>query len=78
MPSGRTEAMKIKIWIPTHDQRVAAKLTMEQMPEVRTHVIGSLLPPGGVGETPLPPAAPAVTNALFAASGRRIRSLPIP
>lgn len=52
-------------------------LTMDQMPEIRTEIVSSRLPPGGIGEPPLPPAAPAVTNALFAASGRRIRSLPI-
>jgi isoquinoline 1-oxidoreductase beta subunit len=52
-------------------------LAMHEMPAVRTHIIPSRLPPGGVGETPLPPTAPAVANALFAASGRRIRSLPI-
>jgi CO/xanthine dehydrogenase Mo-binding subunit len=52
-------------------------LTLREMPQVRTHIIPSRLPPGGIGETPLPPTAPAVANALFAASGRRIRSLPI-
>jgi CO/xanthine dehydrogenase Mo-binding subunit len=52
-------------------------LAMREMPAIHTHIISSRLPPGGVGETPLPPTAPAVTNALFAASGRRIRSLPI-
>lgn len=40
-------------------------------------IMASDAPPGGVGEPPTPPAAPALTNAIYAATGRRIRSLPI-
>ena len=40
-------------------------------------IMESNAPPGGVGEPPTPPAAPALANAIFAATGQRIRSLPI-
>ena len=42
-----------------------------------THIVDSDAPPGGVGEPPTPPAAPALANAIFAATGVRFRRLPI-
>lgn len=50
---------------------------MAQMPVVEAHVVPSTAAPGGVGEPGTPPIAPAVTNALYALTKKRIRSLPI-
>lgn len=52
-------------------------VAMNTMPEVAVHIVASSDPPGGVGEPGVPPIAPAVANALFAASGIRVRSLPL-
>lgn len=52
-------------------------LRINRMPKVRVAIIESDEPPTGIGEPPLPPVAPALTNALFAATGVRVRELPI-
>jgi len=52
-------------------------LTYEEMPVVEFHYIKNTYPVGGVGEVGVPPCAPAVCNAIFAATGKRIRKLPI-
>ncbi len=57
-----------------HDYQV---LRMKDMPKVEVYIVPSTEKMGGVGEPGLPPVAPAVTNAIFAATGKRIRTLPI-
>lgn len=52
-------------------------LRMSEMPKVETFIVPSTEKHGGVGEPGTPPIAPAVCNAIFAATGKRIRSLPI-
>ena len=52
-------------------------LWMNEMPVVEVHLVPSTEAPGGVGEPGTPPIAPAVCNAIFAATGKRIRKLPI-
>jgi isoquinoline 1-oxidoreductase subunit beta len=52
-------------------------LRIDEHPMVECHVIESGEPMGGVGEPTLPPITPAVVNALFALTGKRIRSLPV-
>ncbi|MGB3716232.1 MAG: molybdopterin cofactor-binding domain-containing protein, partial [Candidatus Promineifilaceae bacterium] len=56
-----------------HDYPV---LRFDQMPEVEVHIMPSDLQPMGVGEMGVPPIAPAVLNALYAVTGKRIRNLP--
>ena len=57
-----------------HDYPVAR---INQVPSVmRTHIIESDAPPAGVGEPGVPPVAPSIGNAIFAATGERLREFP--
>ena len=52
-------------------------LRMSEMPAIEVHLVTSSAAPGGVGEPGTSAVMPAVTNAIFAATGRRIRKLPV-
>jgi isoquinoline 1-oxidoreductase beta subunit len=52
-------------------------LSFAQTPKIEVHIIPSAEAPGGIGEPGVPPIAPAVANAVFAATGARVRSLPL-
>ena len=52
-------------------------LRMSEMQKVEVHILPSREAPGGVGEPGVPPIAPAVANAVFSASGARLRTLPM-
>ncbi len=57
-----------------HDYKV---LRIDDMPRVEVHIVKSTEKMGGVGEPGLPPIAPAVANAVFALTGKRLRKLPL-
>jgi len=57
-----------------HDYPV---LRMSECPQIEVYIVESSEPPSGVGEPGVPPIAPAVANAVFAATGKRLRELPL-
>ena len=52
-------------------------LRINEAPRVETHLLSSAQPPGGVGETGTACVAAALCNAIFAATGKRVRRLPV-
>jgi isoquinoline 1-oxidoreductase subunit beta len=52
-------------------------LRIDEMPKVEVHIVPSMESPTGIGEPVVPPIGPAVSNAIFAATGKRVRSLPL-
>jgi isoquinoline 1-oxidoreductase subunit beta len=57
-----------------HDYRL---MKLAEVPRMSVHIIQSNEAPGGVGEPGVPPSMPALANAVFAATGKRVRTLPI-
>lgn len=68
LENGRVEQSNFHDYVP---------MRMNETPVIETHLIKSDEAPGGFGEAPTACVAPAVTNAIFAATGKRIRTLPI-
>jgi isoquinoline 1-oxidoreductase beta subunit len=52
-------------------------LRINEMPSVEVHIMPSEEPPTGIGEPVVPTVGPAVSNAIFAATGKRVRTLPL-
>jgi isoquinoline 1-oxidoreductase beta subunit len=67
---------KGKVVQTNYNQHGMVRLT-QAPPEIEIHYLKSNNPPTGLGEPAMPPVLPAVTNAIYSASGKRVRSLPI-
>jgi len=68
LKNGRVEQSNFHDYLP---------MRIGDVPVVETHLVKSAEPPGGIGEAPTAAVGPAVANAIFAATGKRIRTLPI-
>jgi isoquinoline 1-oxidoreductase subunit beta len=79
---GLTAALKTEITLKDgrvqqtnfHDYQM---MRMFESPEIEVHIVPSTANPSGVGEPGVPPVAAALTNAIFAATGKRVRRLPV-
>jgi isoquinoline 1-oxidoreductase beta subunit len=79
---GLTAALKTEITLKDgrveqsnfHDYEM---LRISESPKMEVHIVPSGENPTGVGEPGVPPVAPALANAIFAATGKRVRRLPI-
>jgi isoquinoline 1-oxidoreductase beta subunit len=79
---GMTAALKGRVTLKNgavaesnfHDYRMTR---MNEAPAIEVYIVPSTEAPGGVGEPGTPPIAPAIANAVYAATGRRVRELPI-
>jgi isoquinoline 1-oxidoreductase beta subunit len=79
---GLTAALKTEITLKNgrveqsnfHDYQM---LRISESPKIEVHIVSSGENPTGVGEPGVPPVAPALANAIFAATGKRVRRLPI-
>jgi isoquinoline 1-oxidoreductase subunit beta len=79
---GLTAALKTEITLENgrvqqHNFHDYPMLRMFESPEIEVHIVPSEQNPTGVGEPSVPPVAPALANAIFAATGKRVRRLPI-
>lgn len=79
---GLTAALKSQITIQggRAEQQNFNKFTtlaMKETPRIEVYIVPSTIAPTGIGEPGLPPTAPALMNAIFAATGKRIRRLPL-
>ena len=68
LKNGRVEQANFDTYLP---------MRIDEVPVVETHLVKSAEAPGGIGETATAAVGPAVANAVFAATGQRIRTLPI-
>jgi isoquinoline 1-oxidoreductase beta subunit len=58
--------------------RLPRRADQRRLPrQVNVHIVNSSAPPAGVGEPGVPPVIPAICNAIAAATGKRIRELPV-
>jgi isoquinoline 1-oxidoreductase beta subunit len=68
LKDGRVEQGNFDTYLP---------MRIDEVPVIETHLVKSAEAPGGIGEAATAAVGPAVANAIFAATGRRIRTLPI-